>query len=280
MANGVPGRAAGRGADAPVGPDEGDDDQRSAYVTVFNRGLAVIRAFSSDHPALTISDVAKLTGLNRSTARRLLHTLEADGYVRATDGRYRLRPSILELGYSHLSSLSVEQLLHRELAELAARLGEACSIGVLEGPEVVLIARAASPRPRMMAVTLSVGSRLPAYLSAIGRVILAELSEKELTVYLKSITPHRETPHTIVDRERMHEEIARIRSKGFALIDREVESGIVSAAVSIRPEGQRPLALSVAMSASVATLRTIQREYVPALREAATEIEYVLQLRN
>jgi IclR family transcriptional regulator, pca regulon regulatory protein len=262
------------------GERDGEEEARSPYVTAFSRGLSVIRAFSRANPALTIAEVAKATDLSRATARRFLHTLETDGYVSRDGDRYSLRPKVLELGYSYLSSMSVNDILQHRLNEAAARLGESCSIGALDGDDIVFVARATAPTPRVMTVSFSVGARIPAYLSAIGRALLAELPERELEDYLRTVEPHRETPLTIANLAELRNEIIRVREQGYCIIDQEIEMGVLAAAVPIRMAGQPPFGMSVAIHASRASASALERDYVPALQEAAEELRHILQRRN
>lgn len=256
------------------------EEARSAYVTAFSRGLSVIRCFSESNSALTISEVARATGLNRATARRFLHTLEADGYVTSANGRYALMPKVLDLGYAYLSSISINDIFQQHLAELADRFRESCSAGVLEGNDVVFVARARTTHPRMMTLAISVGSRLPAHLSAIGRVLLAELSEAELERRLGTMELRQETERTLHDVAALKAEIHRVREQGYCVIDQEVETGILAAAVPVRRANQPTVGISVAVHASRVSVETLREEHVPALLEGAAELERVLSLRH
>ena len=259
------------------GPDE---EPQVPYVTAFSRGLSVIRCFSESSPALTISDVARATGLNRATARRFLHTLEADGYVTSNGGRYSLRPKVLDLGYAYLSSISINDIFQQHLAELADRLGESCSGGVLEDNDVVFVARARTSHPRMMTLAISVGSRLPAHLSAIGRVLLAELPDEELDDRLRKMELRKETEWTLHQVEGLKDEIRRVREQGYCVIDQEVEIGVLAASVPVRRAGHPTVGISVAVHASRASVSSLESEFVPALQNTAVELEQVLGFRH
>jgi IclR family transcriptional regulator, pca regulon regulatory protein len=267
----------------PVGapePDVGDDDARDTYVTAFGRGLAVIRAFSESRPTMSIADVAKTTGLNRATARRFLHTLEADGYLANDGGRYSLRPRVLELGYAYLSSISVDEIVQQQLVALAERVHESCSAAVLDELDVVFVARARTSFPRVMTLALGVGTRIPAYLSAIGRVLLAELGEEELDAYLRAATLTKATPNTISDPAQLRTELAKIRAQNYCVMDQEIEEGILAAAVPVRRPNRQVIGISVAAHASRRSIESLERDYVPALLETAAELEQVLGFRN
>lgn len=258
----------------------GDDDSRSGYVTSFSRGLAVIRCFSRTHPSLTIAEVARATGLNRATARRFLHTLEAEGYVSVENGRYTLRPRIMELGYAYLSSVAVDEILQQRLAALADHLHESCSAGVLDDQDVVFVARAETTHPRVMTLALKVGQRIPAYLTALGRVLLAELPDDRLDDYLRTAELHRETARTIADPELLREEVLSVRKAGYCLMDQEIELGVRAAAVPVRRPNRPPLAISAAVHANRGSMQTLAATFVPALLETAAELEQLMRLRN
>jgi IclR family pca regulon transcriptional regulator len=263
-----------------AGAEAAEDDARGGYVTAFGRGLAVIRCFSRTQPALTIAEVARTAGLNRATARRFLHTLEAEGYVRAENGRYALRPRVLELGYAYLSSMAIDEFLQHQLVALAERLHESCSAGVLDGHDVVFIARAETSYPRVMTLALTVGARVPAYLTALGRVLLAELPDDQLADYLRTAELHKETARTVADPAKLHQEIMSVRRTGCCLMDQEIELGVRAAAVPVRRPGKPAIAISAAAHASQESTESIEANFLPALRETAGEIESAGRFRN
>lgn len=259
---------------------EPEENERSELVSGFSRGLAVIRCFSAATPSLSIAEVAKATGLNRSTARRLLRTLEAEGYVSFDSGRYSLRARLLELGYSYLSSVSVDQMLQSRLFEVAERVHESCSAGVLDGHEAVFVARAQTTYPRIMTLALSVGTRLPAYLTAVGRVLLAELPDVDLEEYLRTAQFQRETPNTVADADALREELMKVRGQGYCILDQEIEIGVRACAVPVRRPNQPTLAISLSSHASRGTVQSVRRDHLPVLQEAARELELVFTQRN
>src|ERR1700744_2043496 len=161
------------------------ESRNSDFVQSLERGLAVIRAFDAEHRELALSDVARATGLTRAAARRFLLTLVKLGYVHFADGRFSLRPRVLELGYAYLSSLSLPEVAQPHMETLVAEVNESSSISVLDDLEVVYVVRV--PTRRIMSITLSVGTRLPAYATSMGRVLLAALPEAELTAGLSRI---------------------------------------------------------------------------------------------
>src|SRR5215468_584354 len=156
------------------------------YVQSLERGLSVIRAFDAEHPTLTLSEVAAATGLSRAAARRFLHTLVHLGYMHNNNGRFSLRPRILELGYAYLSSLTLPEVAMPHLEELVEQVRESSSVSELDGEDVVYIARV--PTKRIMTVAISVGTRFPAYATSMGRVLLAAQPDEWLDTYLSTVS--------------------------------------------------------------------------------------------
>jgi len=251
----APGAAAGRGPD---------------FVQSLERGLAVIRAFDADSPHLTLSDVARATGLTRAAARRFLHTLVELGYVR-TDGRlFSLRPRVLELGYSYLSSLSLPELALPHMERLVEQVHESCSLAVLDGEEVVYVARV--PTKRIMSVAISVGTRFPAYATSMGRVLLAHADPGWLEDYLSRVRMQQLTRRTVTDPAKLRTVLARIRSQGFSLVDQELEEGLRSMAVPVRDSGAVVAAMNVSAHISRGSAEVIRRELLPPLFDAARRV--------
>src|SRR5690625_4313321 len=208
------------------------------FVQSLARGLTVIRAFDAEHPRLTLSEVARRTGLTRAAARRFLHTLVAMGYVALEGRHFSLRPRVLELGYAYLSALGLPELVRPHLEELSARSGESSSASVLDGESIVYIARVSSRR--VMSVDLGVGAQLPAYATAMGRVLLASLSPTERTRHLGDLEAL--TPHTITDPHDLDRALGDVAAQGWALVDEELEEGLRSIAVAIRDHTGRVVA--------------------------------------
>jgi IclR family pca regulon transcriptional regulator len=210
-------------AEAAVEASAGDSTE---FVQSLERGLSVIRAFDAEHSRLTLSEVAAATGLSRAAARRFLHTLVHLGYMRTAGGRFELRPKILELGYAYLSSLTLPEVAMPHLEELVEEVHESSSVSELDGGDVVYIARV--PTKRIMTVTISVGTRFPAYATSMGRVLLAAQPEPWLDAYLSTAALHHLTGHTITTASGLRQELRKIRSNGWALIDQELEEGLRS----------------------------------------------------
>jgi IclR family transcriptional regulator, pca regulon regulatory protein len=242
------------------------------FVQSLERGLAVIRAFDAEHPELTLSDVARSTGLTRAAARRFLLTLVELGYVR-TDGRlFGLRPRILELGYAYLSSLSLPEVAQPHLEALVAEVHESCSVSLLDGHDIVYVARV--PTKRIMTVAISVGTRFPAYATSMGRVLLAHQPAEWLDEYLKTVELVALTPRTMTDPAKLRSTLTRIRNQGFAVVDQELEEGLRSMAVPIHDgAGTVVAAMNVSARTSRGSSEAIRRELLPPLQAAATELE-------
>ncbi len=242
------------------------------FVQSLERGLDVIRALSLPGPGRTLSDVARDTGLTRASARRFLLTLEELGYVRADHRRFVLTPRVLELGYAFLSSLTLPQIAQPHLRELVEQVHESSSVSVLDGADVVYVAR--EPTQRIMTVAISVGTRFPAYATSMGRILLAGLADTMLDALLETTELTALTATTVTDRARLRKLIDQVRQQGWALVDQELEDGLRSVAVPIRSSaGEVVAAMNLSTHASRRTAAAIHKELLPPLREAAARIE-------
>jgi IclR family pca regulon transcriptional regulator len=241
------------------------------FVQSLERGLAVICAFDRDHAELTLSEVAASTGVTRATARRFLLTLERLGYVRS-DGRFfSLTPRVLELGYAYLSSLSLPEVAEPHLEALVAEVNESSSVSVLDGPDVVYVARV--PVSRIMTVAISVGTRFPAYATSMGRVLLAGLEPAELDAYFDSVQLSRLTTRTVASVAGLRTELTKVRTQGYAIVDQELEEGLRSVAAPIRDRSGRVVAaINVSTHAARSSLELVRRTLVPPLLAAAARI--------
>jgi IclR family pca regulon transcriptional regulator len=255
-----------------VGSDFVPTDNDPNFMTSLARGLSVIRAFTDQEPNLTIAEVARLAGISRAAARRCLYTLAQLGYA-GSDGRtFCLRPKMLTLGYAFLSSAALPQVLQPFLERVSATLRESSSAAVLEDGEIVYIARASTQR--IMSMELSVGSRLPAYCTAMGRVLLAHLPADQLMGYLKSVQLEPLTELTITRRDELRHALDVAREQGYALVDQELEVGLVSIAVPVRNVGGGVVAaMNVSLQAARVAPGDMDTRYLPVLREAADEIK-------
>jgi len=257
-------------------PSGAESTRGSAFVQSLERGLAVIRAFDAEHDELTLSDVARATGLTRAAARRFLHTLVELGYMR-TDGRlFALRPRILELGYAYLSSMGLPQVAQPHLETLVSQVHESSSVSVLDGLDVVYVARV--PTKRIMTVSIAVGTRFPAYATSMGRVLLASQTDEWLDRYLKEADLRPLTRYTTVEERLLRAIIEHVREQGWSLVDQELEEGLRSIAVPVHnPDGTVAAAVNVSAHASRGSSDDIRVELLPPLRAAALAIEHDLR---
>jgi IclR family transcriptional regulator, pca regulon regulatory protein len=219
--------AVAKAARSPAGTPIRDSD----FVQSLDRGLAVIRAFGPDRERLSLSDVARATGLTRAAARRFLLTLVKLGYVRSDGREFSLRPRVLELGYAYLSGLGLPEVAQPHLEALSKKLHESSSISVLDGHYIVYVARAAAKR--IMTVGISVGTRFPAYAASMGRVLLAVLSPDELDKYLAEATFEALTERTVTDPDRLRTLLREVDGQGYAIVDQELEDGLRAIAAPI-----------------------------------------------
>jgi IclR family transcriptional regulator, pca regulon regulatory protein len=256
----------------------GSGGRRTDFVQSLDRGLAVIRCFSSEHPSLTLSEVAERTGLTRAAARRFLLTLQELGYVGSSGRQFSLRPRVLALGYAYLSSFSVAQIAQPHLEDLAEELHESCSVSVLDGDDIVYVARASANR--IMTIALTVGTRLPPYPTSMGRVLLAWLPEEEIDAHLGRMSPRKLTEQTVTDPDELRQILAKVRAQGWAAVDQELEAGVRSVAVPIRDSsGKVVAAINASAHAARVPMRTLEKQFLPRLLDAARQIDAELATR-
>lgn len=248
----------------------------SSYVQSLARGLAVIRAFGAERPRLTLSDVARATDLTRASARRFLLTLEAEGYVRARDGMFELTPRVLELGFSYLSAQSLPEVAQPHLEALSQTSGESSSASILDGTDIVYIARV--PTRRIMSVGITIGTRFPAYVTSMGRVLLAFASAAERDTYFEGFAPTPFTPRTVTDEDALRAELDRVHEQGWSLIDGELEPGLRALAVPVSRAGTVVAAINVSMPASAEDATEQALRLLPPMQHAAAAITRDLDL--
>lgn len=235
------------------------------------RGLSVIRTFNADRPRQTLAQVAEATGLARATARRFLHTLVGIGYA-GTDGTtFWLTPRVLELGYSYMSGLGLPAIAQPRLEELSRQVGESSSLSVLDGPDIVYVNRV--PVRRIMTVSITIGTRFPAYATSMGRVLLSGLNPDQLDEYFEITELVALSPTTIHDEARLREEIARVRDQGWAIVDQELEPGLRSLAAPVHStEGAIVAAVNISTQTAVHDLDELHRVFLPPLIDTARQI--------
>jgi IclR family transcriptional regulator, pca regulon regulatory protein len=246
------------------------------YLQSLDRGLQVLRAFNRERPRCTLSDIAAQIGLSRAVARRSLLTLQHLGYVGAHGRQFFLTPRVLELGYSYLSSLDLTELAHEAMEQLSQRVGESCSMAVLDGSDIVYVARVAVRR--LMSVALGVGARLPAFAASMGRVLLAGKSDSELSAWLRNNAFQAFTAHTIYKTRALRAEILKVRRQGYAFVSQELEMGLCSIAVPIHSaNGVTACGLNVSMRYSDDVRSAALKKMLPALQETRHAIELAVR---
>ena len=247
------------------------------FMTSLARGLAVIQAFSQRRHHLTISQVSTTTGLSRAAVRRCLYTLAKLGFAGSDDNRhFFLRPRILALGHSYISSMPLATAAQPVLEHISHLLHESCSIATLDGVEIVYIARANVTR--IMSIDLGVGSRLPAFCTSMGRAILANLPPEELESVLSRVEFKRYTERTITNPAKLTQALRQIRRDGYSIIDQELEHGLRSMAVPIQnPNGKVVAALNIGAHAQRVSIQEMQTKFLPHLRAAAQELCLLLK---
>jgi len=234
------------------------------------KGLAVIEAFQERSVGLSVSDVAERTGLDRATARRCLLTLDALGYA-DYDGKYfRLAPRTLRLGHAYTRSASLPALVQPLLEELSEQTGESASVSLLDDTEVIYVARAS--QKRVMAINLTPGSRLPAYCSSMGRVLLAALPPEAARDILERSDRRAHTPHTVTGVDDIMAILAQVAAQGYAGIDQELELGLCSLSVPLLDAGG---AVVAAMNVGANSVRTA----LPAMIERTLPLLLKTQAR-
>lgn len=240
------------------------------FVQSLERGLSVIRALSAPEPQ-TLSDVARATGLTRAASRRFLLTLQQLGYVHLSGTRFQLTPQVLELGYAYLSSLTLPEVAQPHLEKLVEEIHESSSVSVLDGTDVVYVARV--PTRRIMRVAISVGTRFPAYATSMGRVLLAGLEPDALASVLDRTDLLALTPETIFEVGPLHAELDRVREQGYALVDQELEAGLRSIAAPIRGRGGNVVAAINVSAHATRTVEDVVGTLLPPLLVTAEAVE-------
>lgn len=241
------------------------------FVQSLERGLRVLRTLNDASSGLSLSEVANRTGMTRAAARRFLLTLVNLDYARFDGREYSLRPRVLETGRSYLSSLRLPDVALPALEELAYNVRETTSLTVLDGDEVVYVARVHGFR--ILTVTIAVGTRFPAYATSTGRVLLAGLDDDELDAYLSRADLRPLTAGTMIGPDRLAQEIRRVRRQGWGIADQELEQGLRSIAAPVHDEQGRVIAaVNIATTAGRTPLETMQSTWLNPLRNTAAQI--------
>ena len=254
---------------SPITPDDPD------FVNALARGLGVITCFGKDAEVLTLSEIAAKTGLTRGTARRFLLTLEALGYIRSDGKAFRLAPKTLTLGYAYLSSLPLWKAAQPVMQDVVDELDESCSLGVLDGQDVVYVARIT---PKHLSFTpIHLGARMPAHINAMGQVLLAELDPQALDEYFGKATFEKITKYTLTDEREVRKVLMRVARDRYALSDRQLQIGIRSVAVPIPAKsGISEVAINATANEGRASKRDLIDRFLPVLRRAADQLAHAL----
>jgi IclR family pca regulon transcriptional regulator len=249
-----------------------------SFVQSFARGLAVIRSFSAEAADQTLSEVAERTGLTRAGARRILLTLQSLSYVELHDKRFRLTPKILDLGFAYLSSLPLWNLAEPAMSRLVRDVQESCSAAVLDGADIVYVLRV--PTQKIMSINLGIGSRLPAYCTSMGRVLLAGLPADQLAQRLAQTELRKHTRHTVTNARKLTKLIATAREQQWCLVSEELEEGLVSLSVPIVDRsGQCVAAMNISSQLNRTPPDYMVERFLPKLRAAAAEISAMLRVK-
>jgi IclR family pca regulon transcriptional regulator len=258
---------------APIDAHGGDPN----FMTSLARGLAVIQAFSQRQRELTVSQISAKTGFSRASVRRCLYTLGKLGFAASDDSRhFHLRPRVLALGHSYISSMPLAAMAQPILENVSHILHESCSIATLDKTEIIYIARANVTR--IMSIDLGVGSRLPAFCTSMGRVLMADLPAEKLDAFLARIEFKRYTERSVVNAEKLRQVLRLVQRNGYCIVDQELESGLRSMAVPIRDSAGRVVAaLNVGAHAQRVSIQDLQLRFLPQLRAAAQELSLIVR---
>jgi IclR family pca regulon transcriptional regulator len=246
-------------------------DANPDFVESIARGFDVIKAFQPGSPTLSLTDVATASGLARPTARRILHTLESLGYVRAVDGRFTLAPRVLELGLTYVQSLGLWDVARPHLDRLVAQTHESSSIAQLDGSDIVYVARVSVPK--IIALAVQIGTRFPAQVTSLGKVLLADLDADELERALAEPSRSGVVARQLPSRAELDALLRQARARGWAATDEHLARGIRSVAAPVRDGSGRVIAaVNVTVHASETTMDTLLGEHLPRLLHTAGEI--------
>jgi IclR family pca regulon transcriptional regulator len=245
------------------------------FMTSLARGLAVIQAFSEGQRELTVSQISAKTGFSRAAVRRCLYTLAKLGFAASDDSRhFHLRPRVLALGHSYISSMPLAAMAQPILENVSHTLHESCSIATLDRMDIVYIARANVTR--IMSIDLVVGSRLPAFCTSMGRVLMADLPSEKLDEFLARVEFKRYTVRTVANAEKLRQILRLVQRNGYCIVDQELESGLRSMAVPIRDSAGRVVAaLNVGAHAQRVAIQDLLVRFLPHLKSAAQELSLV-----
>ncbi len=250
-----------------------------SFVQSFARGLAVLRSFGAATPSQTLTEAAERSGLTRAGARRILLTLQQLGYVETEGRQFRLTPRVLELGFAYLSAQPFWHLAQPVMEDVVRDLHESCSASVLDGGDIVYVLRV--PANKIMAITLGVGSRLPAAATSMGRVLLAGLPAQERRARLAAADLRAWTTRTVTDPRRLEALLDEVRRQGWAMVQGELEDGLVSVAAPIlNRAGKVVAAINVSGQEGRTSPDEIRARFLPRLLKAAADINALMRMQD
>lgn len=242
------------------------------YVAALASGLQILKAFDAEHPRMTLTEMAGRTDMDRAKARRFLLTLDALGYVRRTGRHFELTPRVLELGHAFQASNQYRAVIQHYLQDITAEIGESSSLSVLDGAEVVYVVRSAALH-RLMGISLSVGTRLPAAYTSMGRVLLAQLSSAQLEALLPDIQLQAHTPKSLTSMDALRAELDSVRQQGYSIVDQELDLGLRSVATPVfAGNGDLLGAINISTNAARVPLELLLDDYLPRLQNMAATV--------
>jgi IclR family pca regulon transcriptional regulator len=245
-------------------------EDKAYYVKSVEKTFDVLRAFGPDHPRLTVSQIAVRSDMTRASARRFLLTLSDLGYLRADGSYFELTPRSLEIGSSYLANLALPRIAERHLKSLAAELNETTSLCILDGQDIVYVA--CVPSPRLLSVSINVGTRFPAWATSMGRVLLASLPQPELASYFDAVSLQRFTDRSVGSLDQLRQEVDLARARGWSMVSQELEEGLRGVAVPVWSGKETVAAVNVSLQTHRAPADAIEKTVVPHLRDAARQI--------
>jgi IclR family pca regulon transcriptional regulator len=257
--------------DSAAEPDDGAKTHDKEFMATLAKGLAVLGTFNKERPTMTLSQAALVAGLSRATARRILRTLTELGYVEQSGRQFALSSGILKLGFAYLATQHWIEQATPLMRQLSEQFHESCSAAILQGTEIVYVARI--PASRIMSVALAVGTRLPAFHTALGRIQLGFLDDAELWRRLRSLRVDALTPATITDVQALFDRVHEDHAQGFSIVDEELERGLRSIAVPVVDRtGQAVAALNLSTHSTRTTRNELRERFLPSLRAIAGQI--------
>lgn len=251
------------------------DIKKTDYVQSLEKGLRVLTAFSKEKPTMTLTEVAKVTNLSRAAARRFLLTYTHLGYVKMDGKLFELTPKVLNLGYNYLSSLDIKEIANPFLVQLAKTVNETCSVVTISGTDVIILVR--QQISRIMTISVGIGSRLPAHVTAVGRVILA-MNEDLQTQLLDTFDYRHYTINTITNKTHLQAELERVKQQGWAMIDQELEAGVRAIAAPIySKDGSVKYAMHISTHTNRVSKEEMISRFLPHLQEACWGVSEALK---